>query len=103
MEIAVVQKSLATKAQVSAGRCDGEPVALNGARRVRRRGKTPSWQHDVLIPLSYEGGGSGVLPPQVPFFCGGVGAGFFRERKASPQGHSGRRDTAEKQAIDILP
>jgi len=42
------------------------------------------------------------FPRMLPFFCGGVGAGFFRERKAPPQGHSGRRDTAEKQAIDIL-
>src|SRR6266498_5125167 len=37
-----------------AGRCDGEPVALRGARRVRRRGRTPLWRQSMLPPLSYK-------------------------------------------------
>jgi hypothetical protein len=42
------------------------------------------------------------FPRRVPFFCGGVGAGFFGERKAPPPQPPGRVATEEKQGLDIL-
>src|SRR6266581_4378477 len=60
MEIASIQKSLATKAfsqpitMGKARRYEGEPDARKRARPVRWRGKVPSPDGDVLIPLSYQ-------------------------------------------------
>src|SRR6266536_6418819 len=53
-----------------AGRCDGEPVALRGARRVRRRGRTPLWRQSMLPPLSYE-----IASAEVGDIIGHVGKG----------------------------
>src|SRR5258708_21597088 len=62
MEIASIQKSLATKAfsqpitMGKARRYEGEPDARKRARPVRWRGKIPSPDGDVLILLSYKWG-----------------------------------------------
>src|SRR5262249_44827108 len=68
----------------SAGRCDGKPVAQKGARRVRRRGRTLLWQQSMLPPLSYEGGGSGILPPHPTFLLRGFGGSFLSRKKSAP-------------------
>ena len=55
MEAVIIQKSLARKRHCRRSeRCDGEPDAWKRARPVRWRGKIPSLQGDVLIPLSFK-------------------------------------------------